>query len=548
MARERYDAIIVGAGHNGLVTAAYLAKAGLRTLVLERRSRAGGLLATEEVVPGVRAPVAADGVGGLRAGVVRDLRLGAHGFRAIEPEVVAFAPSADGAALTLWRDPARTATELRTRPRPRDADAFIAFDRDIRSLVGFIARLQATEPPDLASPSLADAGTGLTLLNGLRHLGRQQVRETLRVLPMSVADLVSEAVDDDALRGVLGARGVRYSAMGPRSAGTALNFLWDSAGGGGASGRTVFARGGPDALTEALLSAARSHGATVRCGVDVSVIRTGRGGAVEGVGLADGEEIDARIVASSVDPKQTLLRLLDAAEVGPTLGWRAEHIRTPGVVAKVTLVLDALPAFGVDDERLRGRIVIAPSLDDLERSFNDSKYGRISEEPYLEATIPTLVDPSLAPEGNHVITTLFQYAPRHLRDADWDDVPRDRVADATVRTLDEYAPGLAERIVARHVLTPVDLEREYGLSGGHPMHGEHALDQVFAWRPLLGEARYRLAGIRGLYLCGAGAHPGGGITGGPGKNAARAILTDVRRDRRRAARTRVPGVSALRSS
>ena len=542
MPRERYDAVIVGAGHNGLTTAAYLAKAGLRTLVLERRSHAGGLLAAEEVVPGVRAPLAADGVGGLRASVVRDLRLGSHGFHAIEPDVVAFAPSADGAGLTLWRDPVRTATELRTRPWPRDADAFIAFDRKIRSLAGFAARLQATEPPDLASPSLADAGTGLTLLNGLRHLGRRQVRETLRVLPMSVADLVSEAVDDVALRGALGARGVRYSAMGPRSAGTALNFLWDSASGGGAAGRTVFARGGPAALADALLSAARSYGATLRCGVDVSVIRTRRG-SVEGVGLATGEEIDAGIVASSADPKQTLLRLLDPAEAGPTLGWRAEHIRAPGVVAKVILVLEGLPAIGgVDDERLRGRIVIAPSLDDLERAFNDSKYGRISEQPYLEVTIPTLSDPALAPEGTHVITALFQYAPRHLRDANWDEAARDRVADATVRALEACAPGLAERIVARRIVTPADLERDYGLSGGHPMHGEHALDQVFAWRPLLGHARYRLAGIRGLYLCGGGAHPGGGITGAPGSNAARAILADVRRARRRGARHRGRGL------
>ena len=297
-------------------------------------------------------------------------------------------------------------------------------------------------------------------------------------------------------------------------------------------------RGGPEALAEALLSAARSHGAELRCGVDVSVIRTRRG-SVEGVGLGSGEEIDARIVASSADPKQTLLRLLDPAEVGPTLGWRAEHIRAPGVVAKVTLVLDGLPAFdGTEGERLRGRIVVARSLDGLERAFNESKYGRISEDPYLEATIPTLSDPSLAPEGTHVIAALFQYAPRDLRGAEWDQAARDRVADATVRTLETYAPGVAERIVTRHVVTPADLELEYGLSGGHPMHGEHALDQFFAWRPLLGHARYRLAGIRGLYLCGAGAHPGGGITGGPGRNAARAILADARRARRSNARRR----------
>jgi phytoene dehydrogenase-like protein len=488
-----YDAVIVGGGHNGLVTAAYLAKAGFRTLVLERRDRVGGLLMT------------ADGVGGFRAGVVRDLELESHGFQIIEPDVVAFAPST---GVTLWRDPARTAKGL----GPRDAEAFLAFDRKIRSLASFVARIQAAEPPDLTALSLSDAGTGFTLLNGLRQLGREEIRETLRALPMSVADLVSEAVDDEALRGVLGARGIRYSAMGPRSAGTALNFLWDSTAGGGAAGRTVFARGGPGALADALRSAAESHGATVRCNAEVSAIRAERG-SVMGVVLADGDEIDAGIVASNADPKQTLLPLLDPAEVGPTLGWRAENIRAPGVVAKVTFTLDGVP----DDERLRGRIVIAPSLDYLERAFNASKYGRVSEEPYLEATI--------TPDGKH-LNVLFQYAPH--------DATGEEVAGLTVQTLEAHAPDLVKRIVSRDaVTTAADLERDYGLTGGHPMHGEHALDQFFAWRPLLGHARYRLGGIHGLYLCGAGAHPGGGITGGPGRNAARAILADVRRGQSR---------------
>jgi phytoene dehydrogenase-like protein len=215
----------------------------------------------------------------------------------------------------------------------------------------------------------------------------------------------------------------------------------------------------------------------------------------------------------------------------------------------VSLVLDGLPEIGgADEERLRGRIVVAPSLDDLERAFNDSKYGLVSDAPYVEATIPTLSDPSLAPEGIHVLTALVQYAPRDLRDADWDQAASDRLADATVRTLETFSPGLAGRIVARHVATPADLERDYGLVGGHPMHGEHALDQFFAWRPLLGHARYRLAGIRGLYLCGAGAHPGGGVTGAPGRNAAKAILADARRTRRRSTRRRIPGAPARRSA
>jgi phytoene dehydrogenase-like protein len=215
------------------------------------------------------------------------------------------------------------------------------------------------------------------------------------------------------------------------------------------------------------------------------------------------------------------------------------------VVAKVTLALDGLPDFGgADEERLRGRIVVAPSLDGLELAFNDSKYGRVSESPFVEATIPTLADPSLAPAGTHVLTALVQYAPRELRDADWDQAASDRLAETTVRMLETYAPGLGELIVARHVVTPADLERDYGLDGGHPMHGEHALDQFFAWRPLLGHARYRLGGIQGLYLCGAGAHPGGGITGGPGRNAAKAILADAKRARRPGARRRVSGSRA----
>lgn len=532
MPTTRYDAIVVGAGHNGLVAAAYLAKAGLRTIVLERRERAGGLLAAEVDGWTLGESLVVQDVGGLRPGVVRALRLTAHGFHPIEPAVAAYAPSAAGRGVTLWKDPARTVAALRDGGSA-EGDRFAALDTKVRAVASFLAHVQAAEPPDLTSPSVADAIRALRLGRALRRLGgERQVRETLRLLPMAVADLVGEAFDDESLRGVVAARGVRYAAMGPWSAGTAMNLLWDSATGGGAAGRTVFARGGPPALAGALLAAARSCGAEVRCGADVRAI-TVRAGAVGGVALATGEEVAASIVASSADPKRTILGLLDPMDVGPMLAWRTEHVRTPGVAANVTFAVDGVPPFtGATEEQLSGRIVLAPDVDHVERAFDDWKYGRISERPFLEVTIPTLSDPTLAPEGTHLLSVRVQYVPRRLRDGEWDEAARDRVAALTLAMLEEHAPGLADRVGARRVLTPEDLERDFGLTGGHPMHGEHALDQFFAWRPLLGHARYRLAGIHGLYLCGSGAHPGGGVTGGPGANAARAILADARRRRR----------------
>jgi phytoene dehydrogenase-like protein len=291
----------------------------------------------------------------------------------------------------------------------------------------------------------------------------------------------------------------------------------------------VFARGGPGALAEALAAAARSFGAEIRTGAEVTAILT-KGGRVTGVALASGEEIAAPVVISNADPKRTLLGLVDAVELGPTLAWRAANIRMPGVVAKVNLAMDGLPPFpgaAGEEERLHGRILVAPGVDYVERAFDASKYGRVSEEPYLEATIPTLTDPTLAPAGTHVMSVIVQYAPYHLREGSWDG-GRDALGDLVLKTLESYAPGLSGRVTARQVVTPLDLERDYGLTEGHPLHGEPGLDQFFAWRPLLGLARYRLP-VEGLYLCGAGAHPGGGVTGRPGANAAREILSDLGR-------------------
>jgi phytoene dehydrogenase-like protein len=374
---------------------------------------------------------------------------------------------------------------------------------------------------------VGDAIMGLKLGKAFRDLGAETGREAIRALPMAVADLVQEVFESEMVRGPLATRGVLFTAMSAWAAGTAAVFLRDSAGNdGGAAGTSVFARGGTFALADALASAARSSGAEIRTGAEVAGIRS-RDGRVVGVTLGGGAEVDADVVVSTADPKRTLM-MCDPVELGPTLVWQAGNIRQPGATARVDLALSGLPSFnGTSEEHLRGRIVIGASIDDVERAMDAAKYGRVAEAPILEATIPSLVDPSLAPAGKHVMSVVFQAAPRRLREATW-STERDRVGDIAVGSLERFAPGLGGLIEARSVTTPEDMETWYGLSGGHVLHAEPGLDQFFAWRPLNGHARYAF-GLRGLYLAGSGAHPGGGITGGPGANAARQILRDLRR-------------------
>ena len=532
----RWDVVVIGAGHNALVTAAYLAKGGLRTLVLERRDRLGGAVDTTQLAKGIRVPTLAHTVGRLRPSVQKDLGLSRHGLSLVAPEVRVFAPSPEGSAITLWGDAGRTAVEFRMRSAgisARDAEAYLAFDRRVRSLGRFLDDFGRSTPPDIESPGLADAIAALRLGRSFKGLGRDGSRTVLRVLPMAAADFVAESFESVELRAALAWRGVRFGAVGPWSAGTAAMLLMDGAGNdGGAAGETVFAKGGPRALAAALVAAAYEAGADVRTGADVTSI-TSRDGVATGVALANGEEIQARAVVSGADPKRTLVDLVDPVALGPSLGWRAGNIRTPGVVAKVNLALRRLPKFtaAADDETLlRGRIVVAPSIDAMERAFDATKYGRWSDQPILEATIPSLLDPSLvdgARAGAHVMSVIAQYAPYSLREGDW-STASEQFGDAVVDVLESVAPGIRKLVTHRQVITPPDLERDYGLTGGHPFHAEAGLDQFFLWRPLLGHARYRIA-LERLYLCGSGAHPGGGITGGPGQNAAREILSDLRR-------------------
>jgi phytoene dehydrogenase-like protein len=456
--------------------------------------------------------------------VIKDLKLARFGFETITPDVRMHAPMPDGSSVTFWGDPARTADEL-VRRNGHDADVFVDFDKKVRSIASFLSYVQVAIPPDPKSPSLADAIMGLRVGRAFRELGARTGREAIRALPMAVADLVQEVFEDEAVRGPIATRGVLYTAMGAWATGSAQVLLNDSAGNdGGAAGSAVFARGGTDALADALEAAALATGVEIRTGAEVAAIRT-RGPRVVGIYLDDGTGIDAPLVVSACDPKRTI-RLLDPVAVGPTGIWRGENIRQPGATASIRFALGGLPAFhGADEERLRGRIVIGPSIDDVEHAMDAVKYGHLSEEPILEATIPSLTDPSLAPEGKHVMSVTFQAAPYALRDGDW-STERERVGEIAVKTLERYAPGFGELVEAMEILTPHDLESTYGLTGGHLQHAEPALDQFFAWRPLLGAARYRFL-FDGLYLAGSGAHPGGGITGGPGANAAKKILKDL---------------------
>jgi phytoene dehydrogenase-like protein len=473
---------------------------------------------------------------------MRDLKLTRHGLSLVAPDVRVFAPQQDRHAITLWSDPKRTVTGLRDWS-PHDAERYVPFDRLVRSLGKFLGSIATTTPPDIESPGLGDALTGLNLGRKFRGLGRRDARTVLRVLPMAVADFVAEAFETDALRAAIAWRGVQYCSVGPWSAGTTAILLADSAGNdGGAAGQTVFARGGPGALSEALAGAARSNGVEIRTAVEVAAV-TSRDRRVTGVALASGEQISAPVVVGGIDPKRLLTTLVDPVALGPNLGWRAGNIRTPGVVAKVNLVLRRLPKFtaardGIE-EVLRGRIVIAPGIDAMEHAFDASKYGRISDEPILEATIPSLADPSLvegARAGTHVMSVVAQYAPYRLRGPRWED-RREALGDRVLAVLETVAPGISRVVTAREVLTPLDLERDFGLTGGHPLHAEPGLDQFFLWRPLLGHARYRMP-LDGLYLAGSGAHPGGGITGGPGQNAAHEIIRDWKKGRRERDRER----------
>ena len=522
------DIVIIGGGHNGLVTAFYLAKAGFKPLVLERRAQVGGSAITDEFHPGFRCSTLAHTAGPIRADIVRDMQLEKHGLRFITPETCVTALSPDGRALSLYRDENKSAQSIASFSQ-KDAAKYPEFEKSLGKISNVIAEALATTPPDIDHPSRRDLWSMLKTGRALRNLGKRDMYRVLRWGPMAVADLVAEYFETELLRAVIAARGIFGTFLGPWSAGSALQLLIRAAGDSHPAGSAFFAAGGMGALTQAMASAAQAAGVEIRTSAEVIEIRV-KDGAATGVLLATGEEINAKAVISNADPKRTLLRLTDPTHLSPDFVQKLQHYRGNGTVAKVNLALSGLPNFTAlkdgDSAALKGRIHIGPEIDYLERAFDESKYGNFSRQPYLEATIPTLTDPTLAPDGKHVMSIYMQYAPYKLK-GNWED-QRKALGQTVVQTLAQYAPNLPELILTHQIITPQDLEDVYSLTGGQIFHGDLALDQFFTMRPLLDWARYRTP-IENLYLCGSGTHPGAGLTGGSGANAAREIVKKLKK-------------------
>ncbi|MBM3807880.1 MAG: NAD(P)/FAD-dependent oxidoreductase [Acidimicrobiia bacterium] len=520
MTSATYGAIVIGGGINGLVCATMLAKSGVRTVLLEQRANVGGCAAEDQIAEGFRVPVLAHAAGPVRRDVVEDLQLYLHGlaFTASPMHVSALSP--DGRPLMIYDDPRATAEGLRGWST-KDAARWGPFQLTLQRLGALIGSLFINTPPSVDAPSARDVFALMRTLGDFRSLPKDDQWRLLRWGPMAVADLVAESIDTELLRATVAADGIFGAMLGPWSAGSGLQLLLASANRSLAwpAGRGV--AGGPIALARALESAAVRFGVEVRTNCRVARVDVEDDRAA-GVTLAGGERLEARAVVSGVDPKRTFLTLCDAEYLPPEFLWRMKHYRSRGTLAKVNLALSALPSFtGATRGMLAGRVRLAPDIDYLERAFDHAKYGRYSTEPWIEFTIPSINDPALAPPGAHVLSAYAQFAPYALRDQHW-DTARDAFGDIVVKTLSQYAPDLPSLIVERQTLTPLDLERGWGLTGGHIFHGELSLDQFFTMRPLLGFGQYRTP-LQGLFLCGSGTHPGTGLTGGSGMNAARRI-------------------------
>lgn len=523
-----YDAIIIGAGHNGLVNAAYLARAGKRVLILERRPIVGGAAVTEEIYPGFKYSVCSYVVSLLRPEIIRELDLARHGLE-ILPLDGTFTPMLDGHYLMRWSDHAQTRREI-ARHSIADAEAYEEFGKLMYHMALLVKPLLSMAPPSPTSLNPGDLIQFARLAKQLRDHGGKYLYDLTKLMTVSSADFLDAWFETEVLKATLAASGIIGTFLGPRSPGTAYVMLHHYMGEiDGVFRSWGFVRGGMGTITQAIARAAQGFGAEIRTEAEVDQV-IAKNGRATGVALSSGEEIQGRVVVSGVDPKRTFLKLVDPSRLDPEFLDQVRKYKMRGSSGKVNLALSELPNFTClpgDGLHLRGAIAISPSLDYLERAYDDAKYGDFSRRPYLDILIPSTIDPSLAPPGKHVMSIFVQYAPYHLKQGTWKD-RREEFGDVVIDTLAEYAPNLKSAILHRQVLTPWDLEQEFGLTEGNIFHGELSLDQLFFLRPVPGWAQYRTP-IQNLYLCGSGTHPGGGVMGAPGRLAAREILNDWKR-------------------
>jgi phytoene dehydrogenase-like protein len=521
--KERFDAIVVGGGHNGLVAAAYLARGGRKTLVLERRHVLGGASVTEEIFPGFKFSVFSYVVSLLRPEIIRDLDLPAHGLQ-ILPLESTVTPMDNGDYLAGWADPDETRREL-CRHSPRDADAAAVFGRLMHHMAMAVKPILGMIPPDPTSLSPGDLAGLLKLGGHFRSLGAERFHALHKLMTMSSADYLDEWFEFGPLKATKSASGIIGTFLGPRSPGTAYVLLHHYMGElDGAFRAWGFQKGGTGAISESIASAARAQGVTIRTNAAVERVLV-RNGEATGVVLEGGEEIPAKIVVSGLDPRLTFTRLVDSKDLPGTLVDAVRRFKFRGSSGKVNLALSGLPNFTClpgEGPHLRGAISISPSIEYLERAYDDAKYGEFSRRPYMDIVIPSMIDPNMAPPGKHVMSIFVQYAPHNLNGG-WNDVKREAFGDAVVDTLARYAPNIKSLILHRQVLTPDDIQRITGLTEGNIFQGELALQQLFFLRPAPQWAKYRTP-IRGYWQCGAGTHPGGGIMGASGRLAANEIL------------------------
>jgi len=527
---QKYDVVVIGGGHNGLVNAAYLARAGKKVLVLERRHIVGGAAVTEEIIPGFQFSECSYVVSLLRPEIIRELDLPRHGLE-ILPLDGTFTPMLNNDYLWRVNDHGKTVREIRRHSRV-DAEAYEEFSKLMVPMCRFVKPLLSMIPPDPTSLNPRDLNKLYSLYKRFQELSSDERYTFVQLMTMSAAEFLDQWFETDALKATMSASGIIGTFLGVRSPGTAYVLLHHYMGEiDGAFRSWGFSRGGTGAISNAIAAAAQEAGAEIRTKAAVCKILA-RNGRATGVALEDGEEISATVVSSGVDPHLTFEKFLEPDELPVEFLEDVRRYKFRGSSGKVNLALEALPDFRClpgAGTHLRGAISISPSVEYMERAYDDAKYGHFSRRPYIDIVIPSLTDPSVAPPGKHVLSCFVQYAPYKLAEGDgtWDEQGQ-RFGDNVVNTIAEFAPNLKKIIIGRQVLTPLDLEREFGLTQGNIFQGELSLEQLFFLRPVPGWAYYRTP-IQNLYMCGAATHPGGGIMGAPGRIASQVILRDWRK-------------------